>query len=83
LAPLFPGLKPYRKPLEDAKGRIDRACPELKGVGSSEPTMNFITEFAQEAWETPGDVLLNKLAEGIQKRVDAIRLQTNGIQNIE
>jgi hypothetical protein len=55
------------------KAEIDRAHPELKGMGNSEATMNFIIECTQEAWETLGDVLLNKLAEGMQKRVDAVK----------
>jgi hypothetical protein len=55
------------------KAKINRVYPELKGMGNSEATINFIIECAQEAWETLGDVLLNKLAEGMQKRVDAIK----------
>jgi hypothetical protein len=35
--------------------------------------MNFIIEYAQEAWETLRDMLLNKLAEGMQKRINAIK----------
>ena len=46
----------------------------LKGMGNSEATMNFMIECAEEAWETLGAVLLNKLAEGVQKRVDAVKL---------
>ena len=55
------------------KGEIDRAHPELKGMGNSEAIMNFMIECAQEAWETLGDMLLNKLAERVQKRVDAVK----------
>jgi hypothetical protein len=55
------------------KAEIDRVYPELKGIGNSEATMNFIIECAQEAWETLGDVLLNKLVEGMQKRVNAVK----------
>ena len=55
------------------KTEIDRAHPELKNIRNSEATMNFIIECAQEAQETLRDVLLNKLAEGMQKQVNAVK----------
>jgi hypothetical protein len=35
--------------------------------------MDFMIQYAIGAWEALEDVLLNKLAEGMQKRVDAIK----------
>ena len=53
---------------------MSKASVFLKGMGNSKATMNFMIECAQEAWETLGAVLLNKLAEGVQKRVDAVKV---------
>ena len=58
---------------EILKAEIDRAHPKLKGIGNSQATMDFMIECAQEAWETLAPELLNKLAEGMQKRVDAVK----------
>jgi hypothetical protein len=50
------------------KAEIDRAYPELKGMGNSNAIMDFIIRCVQEAWETLGPELSNKLAKGMQKR---------------
>ena len=42
-------------------------------MGNSEEAMAHLIECAKKAWETLADVLLNKLAEGMQKRVDAVK----------
>ena len=55
------------------KAEIDRAHPKLKGMGNSNATIDFLIECAQEAWEALEGELLNKLAEGMQKRVDAVK----------
>ena len=55
------------------KAEIDRAYPELKGIGNSQATIDFMIECAQEAWETLAPELLNKLAEVVQKHVDAVK----------
>ncbi len=55
------------------KAEIDKAYPELKGMGNSYPVMDFIIRCVQEAWETLGPELLNKLAEGMQKRINALK----------
>ena len=44
------------------KAEIDRAHPELKGMGNSQATMDFMIECAQDAWETLAPELLNKLS---------------------
>ncbi len=55
------------------KAEINRAHPELKEIGNSNAVIDFMIRCAQEAWETLGPELLNKLAKGIQKRVNAMK----------
>jgi hypothetical protein len=55
------------------KAEIDKAHLELKGIGNSQAIMDFMVKCAQEAWETLAPELLNKMAEGMQKRVDAVK----------
>jgi hypothetical protein len=55
------------------KAEIDRAHPKLKGMGNSQAVMDLMIHYAQEAWETLALELLNKLAKGMQKRVDAVK----------
>jgi hypothetical protein len=59
------------------KAKIDKVYPKLKGISNSQAIINFIIKCAQEAWEILAPELLNKLAKGMQKRVDAIKA-TNG-----
>jgi hypothetical protein len=35
--------------------------------------MDFMIEYAQEAWETLALELLNKITEGMQKHMDAVK----------
>jgi hypothetical protein len=55
------------------KAEIDRAHPELKAMGNSQAIMEFMIRCAQDVWETLGPELLNKLTEGMQKRVDTVK----------
>jgi hypothetical protein len=41
-------------------------------MGDSQAAMDFLIECAKEAWEVLSEQLLNMLAEGMQKRVDAV-----------
>jgi hypothetical protein len=66
-------LNPIENLWKMLKAEIDRVHPELKGMGNSNAVMDFMIRYAQEAWETLGPELLNKLAKGIQKRVDAVK----------
>jgi hypothetical protein len=66
-------LNPIENLWKMLKAEIDRAHPELKGIGNSQAAMDFIIEYAQEAWETLAPELLNKLAKGMQKRIDAMK----------
>jgi hypothetical protein len=56
------------------KAEINKAYLELKGIRNNNAVMDFMIRCAQEAWETLGPELLNKLAEGMQKRVDAVKV---------
>jgi hypothetical protein len=56
------------------KAKIDRAHLELKGMGNNNAVMDFMIKCAQDTWETLGPELLNKLVEGMQKRVNAMKV---------
>jgi hypothetical protein len=71
--PYSPDLNPIENLWKILKAEIDRVHPELKGMGNSNATMDFMIECTQEAWNTLEGELLNKLAEGMQKRVDAVK----------
>jgi hypothetical protein len=71
--PYSPDLNPIENLWKMLKAKIDKAHPELKGMGNSNPVMDFMIRCVQEAWETLGPELLNKLAEGMQKRVNAVK----------
>ena len=71
--PYSPDLNPIENLWKLLKAEIDRAHPELKAMGNSNAIMDFLIECAREAWETLEPTLLNKLAEGMQKRVDAVK----------
>ena len=55
------------------KAEINRAYPKLKGIGNSQAVIDFIVKCAQEAWEMLALKLLNKIAKGMQKRVNAVK----------
>ena len=72
--PLYsPDLNPIENLQKILKAEINRTYPELKGIGNSQAVMDFMIEYAQEAWETLAPELLNKIAEGMQKQVDAMK----------
>jgi hypothetical protein len=71
--PYSPDLNPIENLWKMLKAEIDRAHPELKGIGNSQAVMDYMIECAQQAWETLVPELLNKLAEGMQNRVDAVK----------
>ena len=71
--PYSPDLNPIENPWKMLKAEIDRVHPEIKGLGNSQAVMDFMIECTQEAWETLAPELLNKIAKGMQKRVDAVK----------
>ena len=71
--PYSPDLNPIENLWKMLKAEIDRVHPELKGMGNSATVMDFMINCAKEAWEVLAPELLNKLAEEMQKRVDAVK----------
>ena len=71
--PYSPNLNPIKNLQKMLKAEIHRAHPKLKGMGNNNATMDHMIVCAQEAWETLALELLNKLALGMQKRVNAIK----------
>jgi hypothetical protein len=74
--PYSPDLSPIENLWIRLKDEIMRA-PELATMGNGAGAMAHIIECAKEAWEFMKDELLNKLALGMQNRVDT-SLETKG-----
>ena len=70
--PYSPDLNPIENLWKRLKDEIIRAHPELVSMGNSDTAMDHLIECAREAWESLAEGMLNKLAEGMQKRVDAV-----------
>jgi DDE superfamily endonuclease len=71
--PLYsPNLNPIENLWKRLKDEIIRAHPELITMGNSDQAMDYLIDCAYEAWESLEESMLNKLAFGMQKRVDAI-----------
>jgi transposase len=70
--PYSPDLNPIENLWKRLKDEIIQAHPELVTMGNSDPAMDYLISCAQEAWETLAEELLNKLASGMQTRVDAV-----------
>ena len=71
--PYSPDLNPIENLWKMLKAKIIELKPELTVMKDNDATQRLLIETAQEAWELLGDQLLNKLAEGMQKRVDAVK----------
>jgi len=54
------------------KAEIIRIHPEFITMKDNLSTKNHLIRCAMEAWDALKDGLLNKLASGMQKRVDAV-----------
>ena len=59
------------------KAKIIELHPKLVFIKDNNVTKNHLIKCVQEAWDLLENDLLNKLAEGIQKQVDAVKA-TNG-----
>lgn len=70
--PYSPDLNPIENLWKRLKDEIIRAHPELVSMGNLDTAMDHLIECAREAWESLAEGMLNKLAEGMQKRVDAV-----------
>jgi transposase len=71
--PYSPNLNPIENLWKWLKDEIIQAHPELITMGNSDKDMDHLIDCAREAWETLGEEMLNKLALGMQKRVDAVK----------
>ena len=71
--PYSPDLNPIENLWKLLKAEIIRAHPELVSIGNGDSAMDYLIECAKEAWETLADGMLDKLAAGMQKRVDAVK----------
>ena len=65
-------LNPIENLWKRLKDEIIRLHPKLITMGNSDPAMDYLIMCAREAWESLEEVMLNKLAENMQKRVDAV-----------
>lgn len=79
--PYSPDLNLIENLWKILKSEIDRTHPELNDMRNSIDTMDFMIEWAKEAWETLKQELLNKLAAGMQNRVDAVKASNNWYTN--
>jgi DDE superfamily endonuclease len=71
--PYSPDLNPIENLWKRLKDEIIQAHPELITMGNSDKDMAHLVDCAREAWETLAEDMLNKLALGMQKRVDAVK----------
>ena len=71
--PYSPDLNPIENLWKLLKAKIIELRPELAVMKDNDTTQQLLIETAQEAWGLLEDQLLNKLAEGMQKRVDAVK----------
>jgi hypothetical protein len=71
--PYSPDLNPIENLWKMLEAEINRAHPKLKGISNSQAAMNFMIKCTQEVWETLALEPLNKLAKGMQDRVDAVK----------
>jgi transposase len=70
--PYSPDLNPIENLWKMLKAKIIELHPELKVMKDNTTTKQHLINCAKEAWELLEEEMLNKLAEGMQKRVTAI-----------
>ena len=75
--PYSPDLNPIENLWKMLKAKIIELHPELVTMKDNNATKEHLIVCAQEAWDLLEDDLLNTLAEGMQKRVDAVK-RANG-----
>lgn len=71
--PYSPDLNPIENLWKLLKAKIIELHPELVIMKDNQSTKAFLIKCAQEAWELLEDRMLDKLASGMQKRVDAVK----------
>lgn len=70
--PYSPDLNPIENLWKILKAKIIELYPKLVTMKDNATTKEYLIRAAQEAWDLIEDALLDKLASGMQKRVDAI-----------
>lgn len=71
--PYSPDLNPIENLWKMLKAKIIELHPELITMKDNAETKEHLIQCAQEAWDLLEDDLLNKLAEGMQNRVNAVK----------
>ena len=71
--PYSPDLNPIENLWKILKAKIIELHPELVTMKDNDTTKDHLIVCTQEAWDLLEEDMLNKLAEGIQKRVNAIK----------
>ena len=71
--PYSPDLNPIENLWKLLKAKIIELHPELVTMKDNDTTKAHLIECAQEAWDLLEDTMLDKLAFGMQKRVDAAK----------
>ncbi len=71
--PYSPDLNLIENLWKQLKDEIIQAHPEFLTMGNSDKDMAYLVVCTREAWEALAEEMLNKLALGMQKRVDAVK----------
>ena len=71
--PYSPDLNPIENLWKMLKAEIVRVHPELITMKDNNCTQEHLVKCAKEAWGTLEEQMLDKLASGMQKRVDAVK----------
>ena len=71
--PYSPDLNPIKNLWKILKAKIIELYPELVIMRDNDSTRQLLILAAQEAWDMLDDEMLETLALGMQKRVDAIK----------
>jgi transposase len=71
--PYSPDMNPIENLWKLLKAKIIELYPELITMNDNNSTKAFLIRAAKEAWLLLEEDLLNSLAEGMQKRIDALK----------
>ena len=71
--PYSPDLNPIENLWKLLKAKIIELHPELETMKDNDSTKAHLIKCAEEAWDLLAGEMLNKLASGMQKRVDAVK----------
>ena len=71
--PYSPDLNPIENLWKMLKAKIIELYPEFTTMKDNKQTKALLIQAAKEAWDLLEDQLLNKLASGMQKRVNAVK----------